>query len=270
MGGGSSKTAAATIAASSLANIPVLEVTMKHIFGSRKGTSAVLKFRALRAPETTTDAEYRIHKALQKEQFEPTEPCIQKLVDKLVTFTRKNGYQVPGNQARRRPTVAQTLVGAAARAIFIQYDADKSGNIDSNELSAMMTNVRQAMAASDGEEYVPSDDDRTVSLHSAAKLIAAMDIDGNGNLDEDEFCDAIVRSFGWSIDQRKSNIQILAKGDRELIAFMDLFFNGVRFCVGHIIESTSTAVIEKCLNPLEHLNKGEAEILAAERVASSM
>ena len=53
---------------------------------------------------------------------------IQKIIDRLIVFTKdKTSYKVPGNQPRRRPTVAQTLVGSAARAIFIQYDADKSG-----------------------------------------------------------------------------------------------------------------------------------------------
>ena len=114
MGGGGSKAASAAATAASLENIPVLNVPMKHVFGPRKGEMVILKFRALRSPETTTDAEYRIHKALQREDFEPTEPCVQKLVDRLVVFTRENGYQVPGNQARRRPTVAQTLIGSAA------------------------------------------------------------------------------------------------------------------------------------------------------------
>ena len=50
---------------------------------------------------------------------------------------------------------------------------------------------------------------------------------------------------------------------------MDNFFNGVRFCVGHILQNTSAAVIEKCMNPPENMNKAEAQLLAAERVASS-
>ena len=88
-----------------------------------------LKFRALKPPETTNDAEYRIHKRLQREGWTtPTESMIQKIIDRLIIFTKdKTLYKVPGNQPRRRPTVAQTLVGSAARAIFIQYDADKSG-----------------------------------------------------------------------------------------------------------------------------------------------
>lgn len=271
MGGGGSKAASAAATAASLENIPVLNVPMKHVFGPRKGEMVILKFRALRSPETTTDAEYRIHKALQREDFEPTEPCVQKLVDRLVVFTRENGYQVPGNQARRRPTVAQTLIGSAARAIFMQYDEDKSGNIDASELSAMMTNVRQAMASVDDEEedFDPTEEDRKLSLKGAAKLIGLLDADGNGTLDEDEFCDSIVRSFGWTVEQRIDNIKILSKGDPEITNFMNLFFNGVRFCVGHILESTSAKVIEKCLHPPESLKKGEAELLAAERVLMS-
>ena len=95
----------------------------------KKGTEVTLKFRALKPPETTNDAEYRIHKRLQREGWTtPTESMIQKIIDRLIVFTKdKTSYKVPGNQPRRRPTVAQTLVGSAARAIFIQYDADKSG-----------------------------------------------------------------------------------------------------------------------------------------------
>jgi Ca2+-binding EF-hand superfamily protein len=266
MGGGSSKAATAKATAAALENIPVLQVPMKHLFGKRKGETVTLKFRALRPPETTTDAEYRIHKALQMEGFEPTEPMINKLIDRLVTFTRENGYKVPGNQARRRPTVTQTLIGSATRAIFSQYDQDNSGSIDATEFSTMMTNVRRAMANDKGEEFIPTEEDRIMSLKGAEKVINALDADGNGTMDEDEFCDAVVRSFEWSTEERIKNIKILSKNNQELIDFMNLFFNGMRFCVGHILESTSASIIEKCLNPIETLEKGEAEILAAERV----
>tara|TARA_B100000780_G_C21048551_1_gene420974 strand:+ start:267 stop:1073 length:807 start_codon:yes stop_codon:yes gene_type:complete len=265
MGGGSSKPQAQR----RFSDLPILEVPLKHLFGPKRGETSILKFRALKAPETTSDAEYRIHSALQKDGFEPTESMVQKIVDRLVTFTRKNGYQVPGNQPRRRPTVAQTLVGSAARAIFIQYDIDKSGNIDAAELSAMMTNVRQAQAAAKGDVFEPTEEDRTMSLTGAEKIINILDADGNGNLDEDEFVDAIVRSFGWSVEMRVENISKLSKGNDEIIFLMDNFFNGVRFCVGHILQNTSAAVIEKCMNPPENMNKAEAQLLAAERVASS-
>jgi hypothetical protein len=267
MGGGASKQETEARRLSS--SLPIMEVPMKHLFGRKRGDTAILKFRALKPPESTTDAEYRIHSALQKEGFEPTEPTIQKIVDRLIVFTHKTGYKVPGNQPRRRPTVAQTLVGSAARAIFIQYDADKSGNIDAAELSAMMTNVRQALAAEKDESYEPTLKDRETSLKGADKIIQILDADGNGNLDEDEFCDAIVRSFGWSVEMRVQNIQKLAKGDKEIVGYMEEFFNGVRFCVGHILQNTTAAVIEKCMNPPEMMDKAEAELLAAERVASA-
>jgi hypothetical protein len=270
MGGGASKSGNSSSSEVPLADIPILEIRMKHIFGSKKGETSVLKFRALRRPETTNDAEYRIHSGLQREGFEPTEPMIQRIVDRLLVFTKeKTSYKVPGNQPRRRPTVAQTLVGSAARAIFIQYDADKSGNIDAMELSAMMINVRQAKAAESGDDFDPSESDREISMNGAEKIIEALDADGNDTLDEDEFCDAIIQSFSWTVPMRATNIQKLAKGDPSIIQSMEEFFDGVRYCVGIILERTTAAVIEKCLNPPEGMDKSDAELLAAERVASN-
>ena len=204
MGGGASKVSGKPgidrpFTQSELESIPRLSVPMLHVFGPKKGQSVTLKFRALRPPETTTDAEIRVHKALVKEDFPATESSVQKIVDKLIEFTVQNGYNISANDSRRRPTVAQSLVGSAARAIFVQYDVDRSGAIDANELAAMMSHVRQAQAAAAGEETtVPELNIKTLdaSLASAAKIIASLDMDGNGYLEEDEFCDATVRSFG--------------------------------------------------------------------------
>ena len=49
---------------------------------------------------------------------------------------------------------------------------------------------------------------------------------------------------------------------------MEEFFDGVRYCVGIILERTTAAVIEKCLNPPEEMDKSEVERRAAEQVAS--
>lgn len=60
------------------------------------------------------------------------------------------------------------------------------------------------------------EEDRTMSLTGAEKIINILDADGNGNLDEDEFVDAIVRSFGWSVEMRVENISKLSKGNDEI------------------------------------------------------
>ena len=277
MGGGASKTAGKPgidrpFTQTELDAIPRLNVPMLHVFGPKKGQRAVLKFRALRPPETSTDAEIRVHKALAKEDFPTNESTVQKIVDKLLAFTMENGYQVPSNESRRRPTVAQSLVGSAARAIFVQYDVDRSGAIDANELAAMMSHVHQAQAAVAGESSTTAGIDikkLDASLASAAKIIAALDSDGNGYLEEDEFCSAIVRSFGWATEMRTQNISKLARKDPDMIECFEKFFAGVRFCVGHIIERTSAAIVDRCLNPPESLAKSEAELQAAERVAAA-
>ena len=51
---------------SELEAIPRLSVPMLHVFGPKKGQRVVLNFRALRPPETSTDAEIRVHKALER------------------------------------------------------------------------------------------------------------------------------------------------------------------------------------------------------------
>ena len=257
---------------SELDAIPRLSVPMLHVFGPKKGQTVVLEFRALRPPESSTDAEVIVHKTLLREDFPTNEATVQKVVDKLLEFTSQNGYKVPLNESRRRPTVAQSLVSSAARAIFVQYDVDRSSAIDANELAAMMSHVHQAHMAASGEATsVPELDIKALdkSLASAAKIIAALDSDGNGYLEEDEFCDAIVRSFGWSFEQRTKNIIKLAKKDPEMIDCFEKFFSGVRFCIGHIIERTSAAIVDRCLNPPESLAKSEAELQEAERAAAA-
>lgn len=277
MGGGASKPAPRPgidrpLTRSELEAIPRLSIPMLHVFGPKKGKSVTLNFRALRPPETSEDAEIRVHNALRKHDFPTTESTVQKVVDKLIEFTNQNGYKLASNDSRRRPTVAQSLVGSAARAIFVQYDVDRSNAIDANELAAMMSHVHQAQAATTGESSTTAELDikrLDTSLASAAKIIAALDMDGNGYLEEDEFCDAIVRSFGWTTEQRTRNIMILARKDPDMIECFENFFAGVRFCVGHIIERTSAAIVDRCLNPPESLAKSEAELLAAERVAAA-
>ena len=105
-------------------------------------------------------------------------------------------------------------------------------------------------------------------LTGASRIIDALDTDGNGFLEEDEFCDAIVRSFGWTVEQRMKNISKLAKKDPKVITVFEMFFDGVRFCVGHIIQRTSAAIVDRCLNPPETLDKSEAALLAADEDGS--
>lgn len=276
MGGGASKPIGKPgidrpFTKSELEAIPKLSVPMLHVFGPKRGTTSVLKFRALRAPETIADAEIRVHRALTTAGLPATETAVQKIVDQLIEFTQENGYQISNNESRRRPTVAQALVSSAARAIFVQYDVDRSGAIDANELAAMIGHVHQARTAASNEDDAADITlkELDTSLASASKIIAALDSDGNGYLEEDEFCDSIVRSFGWSTEQRLKNISKLSRKDPEMTECFENFFSGVRFCVGHIIKQTSAAIVDRCLNPPETLAKSEAELLAAESVASA-
>ena len=272
MGAGTSKNRllmAKAVEQAKLDKIPRMEVPLTYVFGPKKGQTVTLKFRALRQPETSTDAEFRVHGALTTAGLPATESSVQKLVDKLLAFTRANtDYDPPANECRRRPTVAQALVGSAARAIFVQYDADRSNSIDAEELAAMMAHVQQARAQARGDETSPELAAKTVhvGMAGAQRIIAALDTDQSGCLEEDEFCDAIVRSFGWSLETRIKNIHKLAKGDPEVIEFFDSFFDGVRFCVGHIIQRTSAAIVERCLNPPDELAKSEAALASAEKV----
>lgn len=80
----------------------------------------------------------------------------------------------------------------------------------------MMINVRQAKAAEKGIEFTPSENDRAASMKGAEKIIEALDADGNDTFDEDEFCDAIIQSFGWTGTTRKKNIQKLAKSNTDV------------------------------------------------------
>ena len=61
-------------------------------------------------------------------------------------------------------------------------------------------------------------------MKGAEKIIEALDADGNETLDEDEFCDAIIQSFGWTGITRKKNIQKLAKSNIDVRASKEIFF----------------------------------------------
>ena len=93
---------------------------MLHVFGPKKAKCNA-GFRALR-PRNHHRCRDPRPQGLVKEDFPATESSVQKIVDKLIEFTVQNGYNVSANTQH---TVAQSLVGSAARAIFVQYDVDR-------------------------------------------------------------------------------------------------------------------------------------------------
>ena len=65
------------------------------------------------------------------------------------------------------------------RKIFYKFDLDKDGHIVQDELVAMMTEIRLVIGQGTGDvAFAPQD---------AAAVIQAMDSDGNGRIEEDEF-----------------------------------------------------------------------------------
>ena len=65
------------------------------------------------------------------------------------------------------------------RKVFLKFDADEDGHITSDELIAMMTEVRLTVGVgSEDLSFAPQD---------AQNIIGAMDSDGNGSIEEDEF-----------------------------------------------------------------------------------
>ena len=65
------------------------------------------------------------------------------------------------------------------RKIFVKFDLDNDGHIVQDELVAMMTEIRLTMSL--------NTQDASFATQDAAAVIQAMDSDGNGRIEEDEF-----------------------------------------------------------------------------------
>ena len=155
------------------------------------------------------------------------------------------------------------------RQLFRQYDADGNGHIDQNELWAMLIEV--SLASGDKREV-----GSRFSKEDAQAVMAALDEDGNGMVEEDEMVEWVLSGLGRPKEDRKAFAQ-----SSELAMRLDIFLTacgklGMRFAklkptpVGGLAKTSavvpvqSTAPAKKKVNPaLTAITEASSDVAGA-------
>ena len=101
-------------------------------------------------------------------------------------------------------------IEGAMESIFGSYDKDLSGAIDQKELAEMMVELAGLMPG----QVAPS---RVGAKLIASQVMEVLDVDGNGELDKEEFTDWIVNKINADEDERRQ----LALSNRHLYRFFE-------------------------------------------------
>eukprot|EP00949_MAST-11_sp_MAST-11-sp1_P004846 g4846.t1 len=109
----------------------------------------------------------------------------------------------------------------ACRKVFADYDTDGSGFIDDSEIAAMMTELPRNI----GDE-VANKESLPKGKEDAEKLLGILDVDGNGQISEDEF-------LAWYIGGKERSPEKIAEfGEKsEFGARINCFHAAVHFLV---------------------------------------
>ena len=88
----------------------------------------------------------------------------------------------------------QANIRARLRKVFATYDKDKDGKITSEEAQSMVNSILKVGPQTDDPIYA----------EAGAKMTRALDMDGNGSIDMDEFVMWVATGVSRTIDERQT------------------------------------------------------------------